>query len=850
MRAPVPGKIRRKLLVSALLGQVGLGALVQPCVARDTNTTLTSVISGVPAAFTRLVGEQRARVDVYFGGKRVGEATITYKPGSLTFTDPAEVVVLLPGISDRAAVTAALAAPGLATNTDLACSLIADRAACGRLSPRVAGIIFDQDRFRLDVFVNPAHLTVANAGLGGYLGDPLPGVGLIDAVSAVVSGSTRGRDIYSLQNQLIVGDGDRRFRADLSMASGYGLQAEQLVAEIDRPGWRYSAGAFWIPGADLLGRRRAVGIGAATQIDTRRDRDELAGTPLVVFLDARSRVDILREGRVVASATYDAGNQRLDAASLPDGSYQVTLSILEANGRRRSEQRFFSRNRRIAAAGNDQYYAYGGVLATTRRHALISVLDTPFVQFGAARRVTQHLAVEATVLGVGAEAVGELDGFFLASFAQVKLGVLAGSDGTYGGLVHVSSQGNAPLNFDLDLRQVNVGSGSGLTRAGLTDPKEILGADPSSQYFAPRGEFTQASGIASYTLRNAQVLFAGSFRRSRGDPDTYSFGPSLRWDFYRTDRLRATLAGDVAVTGQGRSAFLGVSLQFLGARSSLGAGVGARSTRMSGVRDTALVRNATGSLHFDDVAGGDGDLGVTYDKDSGRELAGATATFHNSLSTVSADVAQGFGEARDTTQYSLGLHTTLTATPGRVTVADGRGAQSAVYIEVSGTAPDQQFEVLVNDAVVGKVSPAKVLRLPLLAYRQYAVRIRPTGGGALRYDDAARELALLPGNVSTLRWKAEPMVANFGRIMTPDGAPVAWAEIAAPGAIGQTDAQGYFAIETTAGATIELHLEHAPPCSIALAAPAPGARVMSLGSLVCGALASQGSPVPASTELR
>ncbi|WP_163471554.1 TcfC E-set like domain-containing protein, partial [Escherichia coli] len=75
------------------------------------------------------------------------------------------------------------------------------------------------------------------------------------------------------------------------------------------------------PGADLVGRRRILGVGVSSQFDTRADRMQLFGSPLVVFLGQRSRVDIYVEGRLVSSQSFEAGNQTLDTNSLPDGSY-------------------------------------------------------------------------------------------------------------------------------------------------------------------------------------------------------------------------------------------------------------------------------------------------------------------------------------------------------------------------------------------------------------------------------------------------------------------------------------------------------------------------------------------------
>jgi Mat/Ecp fimbriae outer membrane usher protein len=293
--------------------------------AAANNSKLPRIELSEPPGFSALTGAQSVVADIYFGGKRIGEARVTYQPGSLTFADPAKLVAMLPDMIDAPAVLAALSGPDLASNPQLVCTPGTDPAACGRLAPQVAGIIFDQDRFRIDVYVNPMLMTVREAVGRKYMQRPDKGLSLVNAISGVLAGSSQGPRNYNVQNHLIIGDADRRIRAELAYASHFGMQADRLVLEIDKPERRYMAGAFWAPGTDLVGRRKILGIGIESQIDTRLDKDEIWGNPLVVFLNQRARVDIVRDGRVLTSRIYDAGNQTLDTRALPNGSYEVSF---------------------------------------------------------------------------------------------------------------------------------------------------------------------------------------------------------------------------------------------------------------------------------------------------------------------------------------------------------------------------------------------------------------------------------------------------------------------------------------------------------------------------------------------
>src|SRR5438105_15916580 len=68
-----------------------------------------------PTGFEALLRPQTNVVDVFFGGRRVGDALATFEPGTLRFADAKAVVTLLPATKDAAKVLAALT-PTLSTH--------------------------------------------------------------------------------------------------------------------------------------------------------------------------------------------------------------------------------------------------------------------------------------------------------------------------------------------------------------------------------------------------------------------------------------------------------------------------------------------------------------------------------------------------------------------------------------------------------------------------------------------------------------------------------------------------------------------------------------------------------------
>ena len=130
-----------------------------------------TIKTGEPAGFSNLVAPQRAVVDIYFGGKRLGDAQVIFQPGSIQFVDPDKLIEQLSDLTDAAAVRIVLAEPNLPNNSGLVCMLGSNPTTCGRLSPQVAGVIFDRWATNTkhplnEVLFVGADASCSNAGVG------------------------------------------------------------------------------------------------------------------------------------------------------------------------------------------------------------------------------------------------------------------------------------------------------------------------------------------------------------------------------------------------------------------------------------------------------------------------------------------------------------------------------------------------------------------------------------------------------------------------------------------------------------------------------------------------------------
>lgn len=815
--------------------------------ARAEQDRRPAIVVGEPEGFATLTQDQTLIVDVYFGRVRRGEARIVANPGSIAFVDPASVLELLPPLSEPAAVEAALSASLLPANTQFACSLAIEPGRCGSLNPDVAGVIFDRNNFRIDVFVNPTFLEVEDRLADAYLPRPDGGISAINSFGAIVSGRFGGsQTVYNIQNRLVAAYGEQRIRADLSYATDFGLQADTLAFEWDRPGIRLSAGALWAPGSELAGTRKLIGLGAASQIDTRRDRDEMLGSPLVVYLDQRARIDVLREGRVLGSAIYDAGNQQIDTSNLPEGSYEIVLRIDEPGRGVREERRLFTKSRQIPSLGRTDFFAYAGVQVDGFHRGSLRPTDHPYAQAGLVHRLSENWALSGGVEANDVGGTAEIAATFLTDLAQVRAAGLVDLDGAYGAIIQLASSGSSRLNFNFDLRHVE-------GRPALFSP--IRGGSPLLPS-AFGGSYSQAGGLVSYSLDNLRVLATLLYRDDKSEAARYSIGPSVEWDVLRSGPFLVTLRGDMTATERGRAAFAGISLRMFGANSSLTALAGARASGIAGDNQGEGPVTAFSGAWSSGFADGDFSLGASVERRSRQENATLSSEFRHRLGSFAGDLARSSIGDGSTTQYSAGFQTTLVAGAGGVRLSGKTTSDSLIVARVKGARERDTFDVLINEQLAGSIAGSNPLSLALPPYRAYTVRIRPTSADLISYDSSPREVGLYPGSVADVTWTAAPITIRIGRLLGVDGVPLGGASISAKGVWAETDADGYFQIEAPDDTLFEVVLSDGRRFGLTLPAGDANEGIVRLGTVVCCAAdkvllgSLDGLPLLADGEIR
>lgn len=782
--------------------------------------------TSAPEDFETLTAERDVVLDAYFRGRKLGEVRARVRPGFVTFADPLSLVRMVPDVMLPVPLVGALSGP-VAANVSLACG--PDRHdGCGILQPDQAGVILDEERFRVDLFIHSDLLSQPDPAAAYYLPPPADQPSLVSLFGATLSGSSRSGTSWHLQNRSIAAVGNFRMRSDSSVTDGAGLTFDNLTVETDRRDWRFLGGAFWAPGTELVGRRRIVGLGAATQLDTRRNKTALLGSPLEIFLQQPARVDVLIDGRIGSSRIYAAGSKLIDTESLPDGSYEIVLRIQEDGRPPRDEQRFFTKGSSMAPQGRPLFSAFVGFLPSSG-HALSVSGKNFFYQASVAYRVNPNFGLDAVVLGTQRKAILETGIVHHSNLAQLRLGALLSTSGDHGVAIRATTIGNGPASLSFDLRRIKSSDGRPLlpvsTSSGTFSEEARLG-------FSERGSFAQALTILSYRFDRATMRVTGLYRKNSGERANYSVGASVEAPVVRSSRWDLLVSADARRTERDFSSLIG--FRFLAHRGSvaLSGSAGLVHQNAGGKRSNQLVGEAQASWHrqLKDQAQLSSDVAIGQNVDGAYSRASAhlrSASFNGR-----ADALHQFGD-NSTTQFAATFDTGVVVANGGVGIAGRDMNDTGVMVSVAGGGSDQQFDVLVNEVVRGTVADGGRMILFLQPYQAYDVRVRARSGQVSGFDAAPRMVTLYPGNVAQLDWTVTPLFILFGRAVGEDGEPLANAGISGSHGVARTDEAGYFQIETGRNEQLRVTRGTEPNCTISIASARPAEGFVSAGDQIC-----------------
>ena len=748
--------------------------------------------TSAPEGFAELTEPQWVVVDLYFGSRFLGAAQVVVTPESVQFQEPEAVLALLPDVLDRKLVLQGLSTR-LARNSHRIC-YSKHQSDCGYLEPEQVAVIYDDSKYRLDLFFAPSLLPQQQAIRDPYLPDSSSDFSLVQNLtgtwSGVDAGHGRSTQSFSLLGNTIASNGEGGLHAQWWATDTQGAGLQSLHWTRDYRGKAYSVGLFQ-PANSLSyfsTNQSIYGIEYRSSDLTRQDISQQQGAPIEVNMPVRGRVEIYRNNQLIHSELLEAGNQLLNTSTLPAGSYDVEVRTFDEAGR--SINRFntlFTKDSLLPPPGEWRWSLIAGKPAIIGTGENIpDYFDDNLVQASLGRRLTDNTGIFTTAATSGSQQLLELGARWVGNAFEISPSVVETSDGRGGYRLQALLRTHLFTASASELR--------------LDAPESAV--SPGGYNLLPSGYFQRNASIHSnlfggqtslrYTQRDQpQVIDSGAFNL-----DTEFVGArTLVTLEYRKNFLQSALwQGDMVLShsdadGEQYTAF---GFQF--------------RHRTPRWQNTASVRSEYSDTEGSDIRAGlrsqwnDGEIwaakleqelaaettGDEHFLESRTHLAGRMGYIHSTVNYVDSPDSRAMN-------YAGAFSTNLISTGDTFAWGGDQALESAVSVNIDGS-KDRQFEILVDGRRQGYANGGDRSVINLPAFDSYDISLRPLDSNLYDYRETRESVTLYPGNVTSTSYNIRPLVLVFGRLLSK-GSPLPQTRISIGEYSAVTDEYGVFQME-------------------------------------------------------
>jgi hypothetical protein len=785
--------------------------LSKPIKADDEILIPTS--NAPPAGFEFLNEPIETIVDVYYAGGFLASVNATYTPTTIRFDNPDSFLSKISNLKNPQAVKQALTGE-IATNSRLICPN-QPGPNCGFLKPKVAGVIFDADKFKVELFISP-ELLKPGAAPNPFIPAPNTGFSFVShlygATNGITSAGNRNANAYGLRATNDLGYKQTVLHSQLSYSRDDFTDDDDNinsfhVDSLNLGHYFHSkyvarAGILDTQGSTFIGNETYMGASVGTTLDTLQQDSSAFGTRIQVFLSSPSYVSIYRDGRLLASRFYQAGNQVLDTSTLPSGAYQIAIRIRDTQGNVTSQTRFFSKTSQIPPLEFPQYYASVGYLEKNQfdqNTTLPQFAKTPVFQLGYDRRVKSNWGFNSSVVGTNHVALSSAGVFFLGDGYQVNPQFLYGTDKENGIGLNLQTNLNN-FNATMFARQIWAHNKSPVNEpVSFFDPEDISFVD----ILTAEQDSTQADLSMGYDFNKVYASINAHISKFANLPTIYSYGPDLRIPLLNNNGTNLDLHLNAARTRDDWQVMVQFTVYFTSSHWVNSTTAGYQSFNDSTGSNSQLEENSgfvgDTTLNWQNLnAAQEGTvLGVNGHVEPGRSSVGVDGQYTAPLGGVEANAQRNMGSrVTANTQYSANFTTHVAYADHHTAVGGGRYSENTgVIIDVESPESGDEFEVYVNDQIYQIVKTNSPTPVFLTPFKTYKIRIKSVGKRLYEYSQSPKTVTLYRGNFKSLEWQTRQKAILFGYVKTPSGEALKNTLIRGGVGINATDEDGSAQIE-------------------------------------------------------
>lgn len=737
--------------------------------------------------------------DIYVGGVQYGSAMASYTGSWVQIENPDGLLSQLPDTK----------------HPDQLVKFLTGELVNGKETKGVGKLNYRPDQFRIEVTLAPEMLFLATLSPGEDI--PQPAKELVLSQTLLLNASTNTNaeanasgDKISLRHRGAVSFGTSRLITEGTLEENdYTLT--NLALSHDEGEVSYTAGFLETTGQSFATSKEFLGAKISTISELRSRNENLQSSALVVFVPTRSRVEVFRDGQLLFSRLVDFGLQEIDTSRFPSGSYTVEIVVTDDSGNVTRNNQFYTKTTQLVPRGKPYFSASAGV---TREDAF-NLNDTFIAQAETRIRLTGILETGLSLYATDKVASGEIslnglwnDLFFGAGYTYTS----ENDSGIRANASYVGSNLGLSLNYLKTLQGFNNTVRLNSQDNILSKPREQLSAD------------------ITYNLNNLSLGLKGTRSEALGEVTRYSWGPQVSYKIYQDGSHRLELRGDYFRTNEGpqSSALLAYSWVPLGGQWSASASTSQRRQN----NDRANYSSA--SLSYDSGYNSSqrvtGQLTSEVGDDTTTSLQSAYENNHFKVSGY-ANNSSNSGN----TALGLEAQTTIIAyASGYTHAAADIDASAGLLATFSGNATGAQIDIFVNDSFRGTGAVGETLAIGLEPYKTYKVNISPNDPESMfEYDSRPRYITVYPGNMQHQNYEIGQALLLFGRIITPDNAPMSQVKITGGKYPIYTDEFGFFEAETNGKEQYTATTPEGQSCQVELPPLSFDKQFYNIGDAIC-----------------
>lgn len=775
------------------------------------------VIKEVPSGF-KTPSQEIIYVDVYYRQQFLISARVEVKNDKFKFLYPTKVYEKIPLVKiDKAKAVMKEFQTEHIFNTEYAC--FPDRKVkCDMLNTELIDFIFNPDTFTVEIVTNnniflkkeqdnlflpppPTEFSQFFTFNGvGYWSKDKSGISN-DYFASPLFYNSKNQDQYNFVANSKTSFNRFILNADVNWTNQQNnLYFDNINVTRYYRGYNLQIGEFNTEELRSLNQGNLLGVSFRSSIDRRRDDTGTFSQPLNVFLNYRSRVNIIKDGRIYSTQYYDSGNQTLDTSGLPFGSYNVELEIIEPNGKTRKETQFFVKNGELPPSKEPYYWFQFGAIESEDGQVSSDNLSTQYFN----KYENQYLfrtgiykrAFRAFGLGTNlminenisaAEAFLEYYGRFLS--LRTSFGYDTENDYSYNVYAELLNIKKFVVFFTWTQNYLNKDSLD----------KDLLYRPISSYSKQGSGNIRYYFGQTSNSLN-----FVGNYSKDYLNNELYSLGPVLEFNFNfgANTMIRTTL--NAYKTEKDYQASLNFFFNFNSKYVQIYNNSTYRMNKeRSNPKDFSDHFDSSTALTLQDGGVFNQDLRFTmrYDEADRVETKAVELDYRSAIGRFTADASTN----QHINEYSVNFASIFAFNKEHMLFGGREPKQAAIAFEIDGGNDSSSFDIYVDQNKLDFVKGDSTRVLPLNPFNQYQILLQAKGvNNTIVEDNRLKLVTLYPGSIRTLKYKAKSTVIIIGTLYSQNGKVLK--NTLVHGEVDEviTDENGYFQITAVLDETLNV----------------------------------------------